>query len=521
MGDGLMVIARNRTAAAAPLVAVFTAILVAGAVPLGTPAAAIEITDTSIGETVEDRLYRDQAVSAYQIDATAEDGIVTLSGTASNILAKERAAKIAGTVKGVRAVVNTIVVRPATARTAIEVENDIVSALEADPATDTWEIVPKVRDGGVVALSGTVESWAERELAATVTKGVKGVTEVENNIVVDRTETRSDQDMQADVTQMLRWDALVDDAQIGVTVEDGVVRLAGTVGSAAEWRRVTMHAWTAGVKDVDAGQLVVAKWTRDPALREHKYEIKSEDEVVDALRRALKLDPRIDAGKVDTTIVAGMIVLRGAVDNVRAKRAATEDARHTVGVHDVLNRLRVRPEGQERTDANLATGVREAMARDPYIERFEIAVTVINGVAYLEGVVDSYFEKARADTVTAGVSGIVEVENNVEVRRFDKPYAYDPYRDDIYVYDFDWYAYQPRSTLLSDAKIKRDVERQLWWSPFVDSDDITVTVKGGVATLEGAVDSWAEFSAARENAFEGGATWVVNDLSVTGSDKDS
>jgi osmotically-inducible protein OsmY len=44
----------------------------------------------------------------------------------------------------------------------------------------------------------------------------------------------------------------------------------------------------------------------------------------------------------------------------------------------------------------------------------------------------------------------------------------------------------------------------LWWSPFVDSDDVNVTVDDGVVTLTGAVDSWSEYNAAANNAYEGG-----------------
>lgn len=51
---------------------------------------------------------------------------------------------------------------------------------------------------------------------------------------------------------------------------------------------------------------------------------------------------------------------------------------------------------------------------------------------------------------------------------------------------------------------------------YVDSADITVTVDRGVATLEGTVETRAEYLAARENAFKGGAVWVVNELSITG-----
>lgn len=41
-----------------------------------------------------------------------------------------------------------------------------------------------------------------------------------------------------------------------------------------------------------------------------------------------------------------------------------------------------------------------------------------------------------------------------------------------------------------------------------------MTVKDGVATLEGTVDSWSEREAATENAYEGGARTVKNFLMV-------
>jgi osmotically-inducible protein OsmY len=49
----------------------------------------------------------------------------------------------------------------------------------------------------------------------------------------------------------------------------------------------------------------------------------------------------------------------------------------------------------------------------------------------------------------------------------------------------------------------------------VDSEQITVTVDDGVATLTGTVDSYTEMEAAVENAYEGGAVWVDNDLELS------
>jgi osmotically-inducible protein OsmY len=69
-------------------------------------------------------------------------------------------------------------------------------------------------------------------------------------------------------------------------------------------------------------------------------------------------------------------------------------------------------------------------------------------------------------------------------------------------------------TAKTDQEIEDDIESQLWWSPFVDSDDITVEVHSGVATLMGTVEDWDELRAAKKNARDGGATSVISKLDV-------
>ncbi len=59
-----------------------------------------------------------------------------------------------------------------------------------------------------------------------------------------------------------------------------------------------------------------------------------------------------------------------------------------------------------------------------------------------------------------------------------------------------------------------DGESQLWWSPFVDSDDIAVEVHSGAATLRGTAEDWHEFQMAQKNARDGGATAVINKLKI-------
>ncbi len=472
----------------------------------------MKMTDPKITDAVGDALFTKHGVPGYVINVETDEGIVTLSGTVNNILAKERAVRVAETVKGVRGVINRIKVAD-TGRSDKEIRDDVRDALLVDPATDSWEIDAMVNDG-TVTLKGTVESWQEKELAAKVAKSVRGVRDLKNKIDIDYRTDRSDSELRAEIARALRWDTLVDDALIDVNVDDGDVTLKGTVGSVAEKRRARVNAWVMGVNSVDADGLDVESWARDDRFRKGKYVNKSDREIRRAVEDALLYDPRVASFNVDVSVDNGVVHLDGEVDNLKAKRSAAHTARNIVGVWRVKNRIDVRP--STPSDATIADNVREALLRSPDVERFEINVWVNNGEANLSGAVDSYFEKFRAGDVAAGVYGVIEVDNNLVVDDDYDVLTYDPYvDDDWYIYDHDWYVYpNAYTTTETDWEIREEIQDELFWSPFVDSDDVTVTVDDGVATLTGEVETWDERQSATENAYEGGAVAVDNDLSV-------
>jgi len=467
-------------------------------------------SDQRISDHVEDELLFDEGVDSLQIDVDTNQGVLTLSGSVHNILAKERAARIAEGVKGVRAVVNMIEVEPPLERTDHEIESDIGAALTTNPATDSYEVAAAV-DNGKATLSGVVDSWQEKQLAAKVAKGVSGVVGLENDIEVERDAERPDSEIKAEIGQALKWNLLVDHGLIDVSVDDGRVKLSGTVGSAVEKSEAFYTSWVAGVSAVDDQDLTVAKWARNEAMRKNKFAVKTDEALGKAIEDALIYDPRVLAFNIEPEVDGSVVTLRGKVASLQAKRAAEGTARRTVGVTRVVNRLKVRP--AERDDERIEREVRAALVRDPYVERFELTVSVVDGVVRLYGDVDTTYEKMRAEDVASDVTGVVEVKNFLTVEGRTYPFVHDPYVDDLYGPEAP-YAVEETYTPKTDWEIKEDVESELWWSPFVDSDEVNVTVDDGVATLTGTVSSWSERQSAAENAIEGGAISVHNQLEI-------
>jgi osmotically-inducible protein OsmY len=445
------------------------------------------ITDREITLAVEDALNYEEGVDAILIDVDTNEGIVELSGFTSNLLSKEQAAEVARTIKGVRSVVNEIVVR-GTIRSDEVIKLDVEKALLNDPATESYEITTTVSEG-VVTLKGTVQSWQEKQLATEVAMGVKGVKGVSNELILEYPESRPDLEIKQDVEGRLRSDVWIDEWLIDVTVNNGDVYLVGTVGSAQEKRWAMADAWVMGVKSVNADDLEINWWLEEDEKRDKKYAHRTDEEIKDAVIDALIYDPRVLAVNIDVEVENSVVTLTGVVDNLKAKMVAAEDASHTTGVIRVKNYVRTRPD-ELVVDEILAGKVTDAFIRDPYLEIHDIVVTAFNGRVFLNGEVNTLFEKEHAEDVAGGVIGVVDVVNNLE--------------------------YRPVTVAKTDWELKEDIQRGLFWSPLIDEDDITVFVEDGTVTLSGEVDNINKRITASDIAYDAGADWVKNEIEVEG-----
>jgi osmotically-inducible protein OsmY len=110
------------------------------------PAAEQRLDDKTITLAVETELAGDPQISAPLIDVQTTEGVVVLSGFVDHLLARERAQQQAERIKGVRAVVNNLTVKPLR-RADAEILGDVKQAFLHDAATDSYEVLVQVKDG--------------------------------------------------------------------------------------------------------------------------------------------------------------------------------------------------------------------------------------------------------------------------------------------------------------------------------------------------------------------------------------
>jgi hyperosmotically inducible periplasmic protein len=176
--------ASDRTAAAVP----------EQSLGLGAP-----LDDAAISAQVRRRLEADHRTQSDRISVSAEDGIVTLGGTASTALARIAAEDLALAVPNVLGVDNRIDAPSAVEQMTTDIERTAVdvgasiddtwitakvkSALIADARTQGVKIAVST-DASVVKLSGTTRNQSERERAVEIARNIDGVHHVDASQLV-------------------------------------------------------------------------------------------------------------------------------------------------------------------------------------------------------------------------------------------------------------------------------------------------------------------------------------------------
>lgn len=464
---------------------VFIPLLLAG---MTLPAMAGErSSDSTINFWVKEALRADPRVDSSHVVAKTNDGIVTLSGEVRDLASKKYAVLETRKVDGARGVVDELEVKPVR-RLDNEMATDIRWRLTNSASLRPRDLSVEVIDGNAT-LRGTVDTWTEHEEAGLLASEVRGVRQVRNELRVDCRNNRPDDVIQEDVVATINRDAYLVGLPIVVTVEDGMVTLTGSVGSAFERGRARNDArWVGNVKGVK-DDLKVEWWENRGARK--KFPMPSDAELQKAVRSELYQDLRIeDPFEVRVECKLGHATLRGTVPSYHERRLAGQDAHDVVGVGWVTNNLVVKP--ARRDDLAVRKDVESRFDSDYLLNGQDIDVQVSGGIVTLTGNTNSYDERSHAVEVASRVPGVIDVQDKLSVNWLFR------YTDD---------------KLKEHIKDRLAHHAQTRWA----SGRINVEVNDAVATLTGDVPDWVVRREAGRIAFlTDGIRGVVIRLTVEG-----
>ena len=216
-------------------------------------------------------------------------------------------------------------------KTDLQLHRDVVEELRWDPQINEAEIGVSVK-GGVVTLSGTVETFAQKSAAERAVERVAGVRAVVEELHVRPTteHQHGDTDIAHAAVNALSRNIEIPAKKITVKVEGGWITLTGVV----DWNYQRLAAefavrYLAGVKGLL--NLIEVKPAISPA------EVKSKIEA------ALKRNAELDAERIIVDTADGKVTLKGNVRSWTERMDAENAAWAAPGVRQVDDRLLVTP----------------------------------------------------------------------------------------------------------------------------------------------------------------------------------
>ena len=220
--------------------------------------------------------------------------------------------------------------------------------------------------------------------------------------------TKSDLQLQEDVENELHWDPRINAAQVGVSVDSGVVSLFGTVDTwAAKWAAEEATKRVEGVRTVahDVTVKLLAEHTR------------TDSEVAAAVQSALKQDVDVP-DSIGAEVERGVVTLQGSA-RFQFERAAAERAvRNLYGVVAMYDSIQLTsPAAPASTGAasDVAAGVVAALARQSTRHTKSIHVKSVGGKITLTGHVSSFQALGDASSAAWGAPGVTEVVDLLSV----------------------------------------------------------------------------------------------------------
>lgn len=214
---------------------------------------------------------------------------------------------------------------------------------------------------------------------------------------------KPDKQLQQDVMDELRYEPSLDEKEIGVNVDNGLVALTGRVKTYAEnLAAIRAVERVAGVRAI-ANELTVVP----PTAFEH-----SDVEIAEAAMRALLWCPSVPRDRVKVRVEKGWVTLEGKLDWQFHKEAAENAVRLLAGVRGVANLVVIEPAVKA---AEVSKQIEGAFARSAALHAQQISVQARDRRVTLKGSVHSWDEWREAEHAAWAAPGVAAVENQLAV----------------------------------------------------------------------------------------------------------
>ena len=217
---------------------------------------------------------------------------------------------------------------------------------------------------------------------------------------------KTDAEIKQDVLDELAWQPNVDETEIGVIVENGVVTLSGVLNNYS--KKVAAEKAVKSVEGVKAlaGDIEV-KYGNDFK--------KTDKEIAKAVVEALEWNSSVPEKNLTIKVEDGWVYLSGEVKWGYQREAAKRAVENLLGVRSVINSITIK---QDVKPFEVKDRIKKAFERSSELDAKNITVLTDGHTVTLRGKVHSLKEKEDAETAAYRAPGVYYVLNELKVQYY-------------------------------------------------------------------------------------------------------
>lgn len=213
----------------------------------------------------------------------------------------------------------------------------------------------------------------------------------------------NDNQIQQDVINQLKWEPILNAAEIGVSVKNGIVTLSGQVDTytkkmAAERATKKVAGVRAVAEDLQVGVSPIYKRT--------------DAELAEAALNALKWHSAVKEDKIKVKVEDGVLTLEGEAEWDFQRTAAKEAVENLIGIKRVNNYIALKA---MLSPSDVQQKIMAAFHRSATIDAMKVTAELIGNKVVLRGKVRSFAEKEDAEKAAWSAPGVMNVENRLEM----------------------------------------------------------------------------------------------------------
>ena len=214
---------------------------------------------------------------------------------------------------------------------------------------------------------------------------------------------KTDQEIQNDVMDELKWEPFLTASEIGVAVKNGIVTLSGTVDRYA--KKIAAETAAKKVNGVKA----VAE---DIEVKLGTSSKKNDTEIAEAALTALKWHSAMQENKIKISVENGWVTLEGDVDWEFQRNSAKYMVENLIGVVGITNNIKIKT---VVASTDVKRKIASAFHRSATVDSEKINITLEGTKVILSGKVRSFAEKKDAENAAWLAPGVNSIENKLEI----------------------------------------------------------------------------------------------------------